>query len=372
MRHGTSKEGFLLVGITALLLLFIDPTSGATFQQKRTLLGWGHARNQRPATWSRRQSSPSSRLQTSGLWDHSHDDMGHQPTSSSSSAEFAMDPDSSEAQQILDHLGLSESQRLQLKNLATLVVDWNERINLVSRKDCTVNVVFGRHILPCLAPLAMDEPVILSSFDDYSDNGCQRVVDVGTGGGFPGLPLAIAYPNVQFVLVDSVGKKLGAVRDMAQQLGLKNVQTHHGRAEDIGREFDKFDVCVGRSVAAIPKYCAWIQNLLKDGDGRLLYIIGGDIEQDLLDKTVFDTDIDRLLDCSGASDKRILVFPQEGVVAIAKDGGEPIRRNQSSKQKPRKGNKKNKSKGAWAKRDSSLPKQRGYEQFNRFDSNSST
>jgi 16S rRNA (guanine527-N7)-methyltransferase len=268
-----------------------------------------------------------------------------------------MNPTSDEARRIIrDQLGLSLSQYKQLAALAVLVVDWNEKINLVSRKDCTPDVVFGRHILPSLA--ACKAGVIQDK---------THIVDVGTGGGFPGLPLAIAYPDCEFLLVDSVGKKLTAVQDMADQLGLENVQTHHGRAELL--QSQKYDVCVGRSVAAIPTYCFWIQKLLKKGSGKLLYMIGGDIEETILRQAEMDQTIDDLMECPGASDKRVLIFPQAAVASIANASGEKIRVQDLSIAGKRKSNNKVKpAKGEWKKRDHTAPKPRGYENFKRFDS----
>ena len=295
------------------------------------------------------------------------EDDGNQGCSTTS-ANFAMDPSSPEANRILQqHLGLTDEQCKKLKQLSSLIVEWNDRVNLVSRKDCTESVVFGRHILPCLAPLM----VTASDGDDLVMNNNQRVVDVGTGGGFPGLPLAIAYPDSNFLLVDSVGKKLKAVQNIADRLGLRNLKTHHGRAEDLLQE-KRFDICVGRSVAAIPKYCLWIQHLLKPRDGKLLYLIGGDIEQGLLSETVCNVDIDQLLDHPGVSDKKILVFPQESVTQIALSTGEKLPRRQgqskskSSKQKS--STKRKKAKGQWSNRTPEAPKQRGYDGFQRYDS----
>lgn len=315
-------------------------------------------------------------------------------TTTSTSVDFAMDPTSPEALKVLrDHLGLSLEQHQKLAALAVLVVDWNTRINLVSRRDCTKEVVFGRHILPSLAPLGMmsstgNDSVFPSSNnnnhdgdgdDDSSGSASSRfqVIDVGTGGGFPGLPLAIAYPECDFLLVDSVGKKLGAVQDMADRLGLTNVKTRHERAEVLAAQkgFSPFDLCVGRSVAAIPTYCFWIHKLLKRDTGKLLYMIGGDIEEELLQQAELDQDIDDLLQCPGASDKRVLVFPQAAVQSIAAASGEKIRVPivaQPSRQKKKPNTPKPKSqraKGEWSRRDnSSPPKQRGYQNFQRFDS----
>lgn len=273
-----------------------------------------------------------------------------------------MDPTSSQAKDILNHLGLSLEQHKQLAALSVLVVDWNSRLNLISRRDCTKEVVFGRHILPSLAPLGMKDSNILKPK--------QRVVDVGTGGGFPGLPLAIAYPDIDFLLVDSVGKKLGAVKDMAETLGLTNVRTHHGRAEALPKL--KFDVCVGRSVAAIPTFCLWTQNLLQP-EGHLLYMIGGDIDDEVLDQATVDQDIDDLLECPGASDKRVLVFSATSVKSIAAASGEKLRVPTNQKQMTLGKNKTNKkkpqqqAKGHWVKREDSAPKRRGYENFKRYD-----
>ena len=281
------------------------------------------------------------------------------------SANFRMDPESDEAAEIMTQLKLSVTQQTQLKNLAQLVVEWNDRVNLVSRKDCTEEVVFGRHVLPCLAPCALENGP-LQQIDHETDASSFKVADVGTGGGFPGLPLAIAYPNIEFLLIDSVGKKLGAVQNMADRLRLKNVKTYHGRAETL--QDKSFDVCVGRSVAAIPKYCFWIQNLLKE-DGHLLYMIGGEIESELLDQTIVDEDIDVLLEHEGVSDKRILVFPRNNVRSIAVSSGEVLRLpTKKSTSSTRRQARKNKAKGAWKKRDDAEPKQRGYEGFQRYDS----
>jgi len=282
---------------------------------------------------------------------------------------FALDPNSESAKDILqNHLGLTQGQHDQLTALAKLVVEWNKNINLVSRKDCTVEVVFGRHILPSLALLDTTTTSVL--FEDGS-----KVVDIGTGGGFPGLPLAIARPNVDFVLVDSVGKKLKVVDQIAASLSLDNLVTHHGRGEEmvdiIGRTTHKntYDVCVGRSVTSIPKFCFWIQHLLRPKGGKLMYIIGGDIDDDILDRTEASSTIDDLLQQEGVSDKRILVLPQSEVHAIAAMSGEKRRIHNKPKSLSSGNKPKRKTKGAWEKRDNSVPKQRGYENFKRYSSN---
>ena len=293
---------------------------------------------------------------------------------SSTSTQFAMDPHSEEAKALVTkRLGLSLAQYEKLTRLAELIVGWNERINVVSRRDCTAEVVFGRHILPSLALLAIlkedsDEGLLASS-------SLKNIVDVGTGGGFPGLPLAIALPNVNFVLVDSVGKKLIVVQEMIQELALDNVSIHHGRAEDmaddilIGRNHRKaYDICVGRSVTSIPRFCFWMQDLLKEKDGKLLYIIGGELDEDVVRNSEVDVAIDDLLQQPGSSDKRILVFPQAQVKAIARESGE-VKQFRGSRKAAAGPNpsKREKTKGAWSKRDKdAAPKQRGMENFKRY------
>jgi 16S rRNA (guanine527-N7)-methyltransferase len=310
--------------------------------------------------------------------------------SSSSSLEFAMDPYSPQARSITESLGISLEKHKQLCKHAELVVEWNDRLNLISRKDCNVNVVFGRHILPSLALAALPDFPLAAKDDEMMQNPTARIVDVGTGGGFPGVPLAIIYPESEFLLVDSVGKKLKAIEEMAKELGLNNIKTHHGRAEEIvddplqGRQYkNSFDICVGRSVTAMPRFCFWIQDLLKkdkkqadvsfEGGGRLVYIIGGDVEESVTSRLVADIAIDDLLDCKGVSDKRTLVLRASDVVKVAKESGEKKQTKGAVKKNATKGmmtigERKNAPKGAWTKRDNSVKKQRGYENFKRFGS----
>lgn len=311
------------------------------------------------------------------------DDDYEETSSTHSSSSFAMDPTSEEAKRIVrEKLQLSLEQYQQLSKLAVLVNDWNTRINLISRKDCSRDVVFGRHILPSLAPLALlDEDNNKNEEELLVLTSGQRVCDVGTGGGFPGLPLAIARPDVEFLLIDSVGKKITAVQDIVEQLGLKNVKTYHSRAESVSAECAWV---LGRSVSAIPKFAFCVLHLLQKQDGRLVYLIGGDIEDEVTEETIIDEEIENLLDVPGISDKRILVFPQLAVDRLAAISGEKLRvprrggeerdgtstgSRLSSRRKgrqPRK--KKHAARGQWEKRDSSASKHRGYEDFQRFDS----
>mmetsp|Transcript_26195 Transcript_26195/g.39663 ORF Transcript_26195/g.39663 Transcript_26195/m.39663 type:complete len:343 (-) Transcript_26195:53-1081(-) len=297
----------------------------------------------------------------------------YEDESPSKSIDFALDPYSSGAENIIQNrLGLTKRQHDKLAKLSELIFDWNQNINLISRRDCTVEVVFGRHVLPSLALLSVDSP--------FKDGF--RVVDVGTGGGFPGLPLAIACPNVDFLLVDSVGKKLNVIEEIAETLALDNVFTHHGRAEEMvdiiaSKHRNAYDICVGRSVTSLPRFCFWVQDLLRqeytdDSKGeysKVMYIIGGEIEEEILQRTECSPSINDLLQQDGVSDKRILVFPQSEVYDIAALSGEkkkirkrPIVPNSNVN----KSSGKRKTKGAWEKKDNSAPKERGYENFRRY------
>jgi 16S rRNA (guanine527-N7)-methyltransferase len=301
----------------------------------------------------------------------------------SASSLWELDPTSELAKEIvLEKLGLTSQQFKKLQQLSTLVTEWNERINLVSRKDCNPSTVFARHILPSIAACALSGDADADAADDSSANApnplstAKHVVDVGTGGGFPGLPLAIAYPDTEFVLLDSIGKKLTAVQAMADELKLTNVKTHHGRAEDLVDQ--KFDVATGRSVSAIPQFCAWMQHLLKPGTGRVMYWIGGDIPEDMLSHALSNDRIQELVP-KMKSDKKIIVIPQAAVKQIARESGlivKPTKIGKPSAPKPNKENsktKRNKSraKGSWKRNDPDAPKQRGYEDFKRYSSNNS-
>ena len=278
----------------------------------------------------------------------------------SSLMNFAMDPQSEVARWITSWLRLSSEQHECLSCLASLIMDWNEKINLVSRKDCRKEVVFGRHILPSIA---------LTALPNCPFSGAQKkVVDVGTGGGFPGLPLAIAFVDADFCLVDSVGKKLTAVEYMVDELRLPNVRVHHGRAEEMtddtlegSHHQGAYNVCVGHSVVALPKFCFWINELIKprtkyEEGGQLVYIIGGEIEASVLSLAKSDTPIDDLLEQEGTLDKRILLFDQKAVASIASASGEVKQQCGHERRKASATRAKRRPKGQWVKWDKS-PKQ---------------
>ncbi len=141
---------------------------------------------------------------------------------------------------------LTAKQISQFDQLPELYKEWNEKINVVSRKD--IDNLDVRHILHSLA---------IAKFVQFSPSG--KVLDLGTGGGFPGIPLAILFPKTQFTLVDSRGKKIMVVNEIVEALGLKNVKAIHGRAEELK---DKFDFVVTRAVAKLPQLMQWIHKLI--------------------------------------------------------------------------------------------------------------
>jgi 16S rRNA (guanine527-N7)-methyltransferase len=289
-------------------------------------------------------------------------------------------------------LCLTNVQYEQLLQLTTLVCDWNERLNLVSRKDCNEVTVFTRHVLPCLAMYQMRSTTVKDEGESATNTLQQsalelfqkphtRVLDVGTGGGFPGLPLAIQYPHAQFVLADSVGKKVAAVADMAACLSLTNVQTYHGRVEDYFTSTSttaQFHVVTGRSVTALPQFCYWIQDLLHPETGHLVYWIGGDIESDILQHALASMSIVDLIPGwrDDGADKKVLIFTATAVRAVAalySGAKTPVvatkTRTRKNSQDPAHGDsasRKKLAKGSWQKKDG--PRQRGYENFQRYSS----
>ena len=164
---------------------------------------------------------------------------------------------------------LSESQMAQYEQLAPLYEDWNSKINLISRKD--MDHFYEHHVLHSLA--------IAKYFELLPG---MKVLDIGTGGGFPGIPLAIMFPMTDFLLVDSIGKKIKVVQDVKEKLGLQNVTAIQERAENIK---EKFDVIVSRAVTKLPDFVKWCNNKLRITNdieaGGILYLKGGDIEEEL-------------------------------------------------------------------------------------------
>jgi len=165
---------------------------------------------------------------------------------------------------------LTDNQRIQFEKLNELYQDWNLKINVVSRKD--IDELYLRHVLHSLgiAKVIKFEPG-------------SKVMDVGTGGGFPGIPLAILFPETQFHLVDSIGKKIKVVNEVVACLGLENVITTHGRVEEVK---DTYDFIVSRAVAQMETFVRWVNGRISKQQNHelrngILYLKGGDLSEEL-------------------------------------------------------------------------------------------
>ncbi|NOX46247.1 MAG: 16S rRNA (guanine(527)-N(7))-methyltransferase RsmG [Chlorobi bacterium] len=166
--------------------------------------------------------------------------------------------------------GLTDLQKSQFKMLLPLYKDWNHKINVVSRKD--IDQLYERHVLHSLAIARFVQFVPRTS-----------VLDVGTGGGFPGIPLAIMFPGAQFHLVDSIGKKIKVVEAVASELKLQNVTSEKIRAEDIP---GSYDFVVSRAVTSLPVFYGWVKGKIKKQNRNsirngIVYLKGGDFETEL-------------------------------------------------------------------------------------------
>ncbi len=142
---------------------------------------------------------------------------------------------------------LTDTQIAQFEKLMPLYTEWNEKINVISRKD--IENLYTHHVLHSLA---------IAKYISFKDGS--RILDLGTGGGFPGVPLAIMFPNCHFLLVDSINKKLTVINEVASAIGLTNIETRHIRVEEIKKE--KFDFVVTRAVATIDKLFHWSRKSL--------------------------------------------------------------------------------------------------------------
>ena len=194
----------------------------------------------------------------------------------------------------------SDQQLGQLKVLEHLYRDWNSKINVISRKD--IDSLYEKHVLHSLS---------IAAVFDFAEG--TEVIDIGTGGGFPGVPLAIFFPQVKFHLVDSVAKKLKVVDVIAKEIGLKNITTEHIRAEEIKNR--KFDFVVSRAVAPLKELWKWSKPLLRSSEFRVQSSESGTRDSQL-----------------STPDSRLLT-PSSGLICLK--GGDLSREISESKTKPR-------------------------------------
>jgi 16S rRNA (guanine527-N7)-methyltransferase len=165
---------------------------------------------------------------------------------------------------------LTEIQILQFKKLQSLYEDWNAKINVISRKD--IDELYTRHVLHSLG---------IAKIIEFRPGS--RIMDVGTGGGFPGIPLAILFPETKFYLIDVIQKKIKVVQAVADALGLQNVKAEQIRAENVK---GTYDFIVSRAVTNMPDFVAWVKTKVAKNHkhGRkngILYLKGGDLSQEL-------------------------------------------------------------------------------------------
>jgi 16S rRNA (guanine527-N7)-methyltransferase len=162
---------------------------------------------------------------------------------------------------------LTPEQKMMFEQLLPLYTDWNAKINVISRKD--IDQLYERHVLHSLA---------IAKFIRFTPG--TRVLDVGTGGGFPGIPLAVLFPETHFHLVDSIGKKIKVVNAVAESLGLKNVTAEQIRVEQLK---GKYDFVVSRAVTQLPEFFSWVQKNISQKQQNavpngILYLKGGNLD----------------------------------------------------------------------------------------------
>ena len=165
---------------------------------------------------------------------------------------------------------LTEDQIYKLKQLKPLYEEWNSKINVISRKD--ISHLYERHVLHSLS---------IGKVIRFKPE--TRILDVGTGGGFPGIPLAILFPECSFLLNDSIQKKIRVVDAVCEAINLKNVDTFHGRVQEVN---GRFDFVISRAVTAMPRFVSWVRKRVSDNDfndlpNGILYLKGGDLTDEL-------------------------------------------------------------------------------------------
>ena len=165
---------------------------------------------------------------------------------------------------------LTETQRAQFAALYDLYMDWNSKINVISRKDITN--LYEHHVLHSLG---------IAKYTQFAPG--TTIMDLGTGGGFPGIPLAVMFPHAKFTLCDSIGKKITVVKGVCEGAGITNIDARHTRVEQIP---ERFDYVVSRAVTEMPQFVKWIWSKIERGQrgtlpNGILYLKGGDLAEEL-------------------------------------------------------------------------------------------
>jgi len=166
---------------------------------------------------------------------------------------------------------LTNEQLDKFRQLEELYLEWNSKINVISRKD--MEHFYERHVLHSLG---------IAKVIQFTPGA--QVLDVGTGGGFPGIPLAVVFPETKFLLVDSIGKKIKVVQEVADSAGIKNIEAIKARAEEVK---GKFDFVVSRAVTTLPDFIKWVEDKIKRESRNtmqngILYLKGGDLDVELV------------------------------------------------------------------------------------------
>lgn len=194
---------------------------------------------------------------------------------------------------------LTDIQKEQFARLQAVYEDWNAKINVISRKD--IDELYTRHVLHSLA-IAKVQPFVSGA----------SVMDVGTGGGFPGIPLAILFPETDFYLIDVIGKKIKVVQAVADAIGLKNVRAEQIRAENVKGQFD---FIVSRAVTNMPDFVSWVKNKVAKAQKHelangILYLKGGDLSDELKDYQKIQLfDIPDFFDAEFFETKKVVYLP---------------------------------------------------------------
>ena len=197
---------------------------------------------------------------------------------------------------------ITDTSWAALRQYTGLLREWNGKINLVSRKD--MDRLETKHLAHCLT---------ITHFLRLMPKA--QILDVGTGGGLPGIPLAICYPQARFTLMDSIGKKVMVLEDMVEKLGLQNVEVRRGRVEEMPKR-RSFDFVIGRAVTALPTFFNWVNNKIRKGSRNspangILYLKGGDYTEELKTSGLHPAkiwDLDDFLPQAGLGEKYLIHF----------------------------------------------------------------